>query len=139
MARKTIRIDMPTADAAATINLCKAICKQHKKLAAASPIPTKVVNMTQFEERATSADTLHSEIVELNSQLQEKMGARNLLLGMAGGQNAESTGTLIFDVRLIRDFVLPAHRGNEQALEGWGFSVVIGTAKARAAKAKPSA
>jgi hypothetical protein len=62
-----------------------------------------------------------------------------MLVGMADGQNAETTGTLIFDLCLIRDFLSPVNRGNEQALEGWGFSVVIGTAKARTAKAKPVA
>lgn len=139
MARKTVRIDMPTGDATATINLCKTICKQHKVLGTESPVPSKMVNMTQFEERTASAEVLQGEIIELSSRLQAKIGARNLLLGMADGQNAESTGTLAFDLRLIRDFLVPSYRGNEQALESWGFKVVIGTAKARTAKTKPAA
>lgn len=129
MARKTIRVDLPSGDPAAYVALLLAIVAQHKKLATDSPITAQVVDMTAFETRAKQAAALQAEIVELERQLQEKVGARDELLGLAPGQTSQSKGTLLFEVAQIRDLLLAVHRGNENALEPWGFKVVVGTAK----------
>jgi len=79
--------------------------------------------------RAAQAGQLQGEIDELERALQEKTGKRDALLGSAKGQNSQTEGTLHFMTLQIRDILLAVNRGNENALEPWGFNVSVGEAK----------
>jgi hypothetical protein len=129
MARKTVRVELPVKEPKEIIGLFQGIVKQHKKLAASSPISEGVVKMAAFEQRTIQAATLQGEIEELESSLMQKLGARDLIIGRSDGQNANTSGTLYFETLQIRDLLLAVNRGNEQALESWGFNVVVGIAK----------
>lgn len=136
MARKTVRIEVPREDRPLLIRLALAIVKQHEKLGANSPIGDSVVKMAEFKQRITRAAALQIEIEELEALLQEKAGECDQLLGIADGQNAQSKGTTLFETLQIRDLLLAVNRGNEETLEGYGFSVSVGSAAAPTRKPK---
>jgi len=50
-------------------------------------------------------------------------------LGYAEGQTAETPGTVYNLLTSVRNILLETYRGNEEALQEWGFGVVVGTAK----------
>lgn len=129
MSRKTVRIELPVGYTKSMLALFQSIVKQHKKLGNSSPITEGVIKIAAFEQRATQAASLQTEIEELQAVLTQKIGERDTLIGTADGQNSSTSGTLYFETLQIRDFLLAVSRGNEQALESWGFSVVVGTAK----------
>ena len=130
MARKTIKVEVPHGEPEALIKLGQDVCKQHAKLATASPISDGVVKMSDYIKRINDAASLQTAIDELAAALQEKTGLRDQLLGMAQGQNSQSRGTVLFETMQIRDLLLAVNRGNEEELEPWGFSVTIGSAAA---------
>ena len=130
---------MPREDPAALVKLSQAIGRQHTKPGVNSPITDNVVKMMDYTQRATLTADLQDQIDALTAELQEKTGQRDQLLGISEGQNAQSKGTTLFETLQIRDLLLAANRGNEEALEPWGFSVVIGTATSPSRKPKPTA
>jgi len=140
MARKTVRVDVPREDRPALIKLALAIVKQHGKAGTASPITDGVVKMADYLTRATDAAALQGDIEDLERTLEQKVGKRDQLLGMADGQNAQTKGTTLFETLQIRDLLLAVNRGNEEGLEPWGFDVVVGSASApkKKEKAKPA-
>ena len=135
MARKTIRVEVPVENPSSLIGLCLAIVKRHKKPGSTSPITDDSVKIDEFESKAKEAGTLQTEIDDMERTLQEKIGQRDQLLGIADGQNSQTKGTLHFETLQIRDILLGANRGNENALEPWGFGVVLGEAKSPKKKA----
>ena len=137
MSRKTVRVDVPRDDRPALIKLALAIVKQHGKAGTASPITDGVVKMTDYTTRATAAAALQIDIEDLDRTLQQKVGQRDQLLGMADGQNAQTKGTTLFETLQIRDLLLAVNRGNEEGLEPWGFDVVVGSAAAPKKKNSP--
>lgn len=54
--------------------------------------------------------------------------AADVLIGSAPGRTAETTNTFYNDIPGFRDTLLLEHRSNEEALNGYGFEVVVGTA-----------
>jgi hypothetical protein len=135
MARKTVRVEVPRDDPAALVKLSLGIVKQHTKAGTASPITDGVVKMTDYAKRANDASALQ-EIEELQADLQQKIGKRDQLLGLAEGQNAQTKGTTLFETLQIRDLLLAVNRGTEEALEPWGFTVTVGSAAAPVRKKK---
>jgi polyphosphate kinase 2 (PPK2 family) len=104
--------------------------KQHTKAGTASPITDGVVKMTDYAKRTIDASALQEEIEEVQAELQQKVAKRDQLLGLLEGQNAQTKGTTLFEILQIRDLLLAVNRGNEEALEAWGFTVVVGSAAA---------
>jgi hypothetical protein len=130
MARKTVKIDVPRSEPAALTKLALAVGEQLAKAGTASPITEGVVKMADYTKRANDAAALQTEIEDLEAQLQQKVGQRDQMLGIAEGQNAQTKGTMLFETLQIRDLLLAVNRGNEEALEPWGFNVVVGSAAA---------
>ncbi len=58
-------------------------------------------------------------------------------LGVAEGQSAVDKTKARGIVGLVRDALLVTHADNEQALEGYGFAVTIGTAAVGRKKSTP--
>ncbi|HEY0946324.1 MAG TPA: hypothetical protein VGD81_13695, partial [Opitutaceae bacterium] len=128
MARKTVRVVVPHQDPTALIALMQAIAKKHEELGATSPIKDKV-GLDKLLANIVKVSGLQTEIEELRAKLQVMVGDRDKLLGIADGQTSHAEATLRFDAIAIRDMLLGMHRGNENALETWGFKVVVGTAR----------
>lgn len=128
MARKTIKVDVSTDDPTVFIKLTKDIAAKDKALGDKSPL-RGLIDMTDFAKDTQEADDLDNEIDRLQAQLAEKLGKRAELLGTADGQNSQTPGTLLFRTLQVRDILLGANRGNEDALQPWGFGVQVGSAK----------
>jgi len=75
----------------------------------------------------------------ISRRLEDLTGKRNQMLGISQGQNSQTEGTLLFEIKRVRDLLLGASRGNEKALEPWGFDVTVGEAKAPTRKEQKSA
>ena len=137
MARKTIKVEIPASEPAAFVRLTHSIVVHHEKPESESPITDKVVKMAKYKEKSDKVVLLQDEIEETEARLKELVGLRDSILGTADGQNSQTQGTLHFETLQIRDLLLAVNRGVENALEPWGFPVVIGEAKSpvRAKKA----
>ena len=130
MARKTIKIEIPISDPAAFTGLCTAVVTRHKNPKLTTPLNNvEKLDMAKYETKAAEAAQLQGEIDEMVRALQEKTGKRDALIGSAKGQNSQTEGTLHFMTLQIRDLLLAVNRGNENALEPWGFNVSVGEAK----------
>ena len=91
---------------------------------------------TDLEHAYNLARPLHDEIKGLEARLQALRLQRDKILGVAKGQNVETEGTALNLLVQVRDQLLIKNRGLEENLTLWGFSVVIGTAKAPTRQSK---
>ena len=126
MARKTVRVDVPINSPDAMLKLAGDIEKQHGDPEASSPLkPAKVAEMAA---RAVEAAKKRARADALDADAKTLRNAADVLIGTAPGQTAETPNTLYNDITGFRDALLVEHRGNEEALSGYGFDVVVGTA-----------
>ena len=134
MARKTVRINVPLGNPDQLVALAGAIHKKHAELGANSPLKgLPDLDMAEFSDDVTEADTQRKAGKEFERKAQEANGRATTLIGVAPGQTQNTTGTLLFGVTHIRDLLAAVNKGNEEALTGWGFDVVVGQAKSRKA------
>ena len=77
------------------------------------------------------------DLIALRALTQTTAEALSHQLGIAAGQSATDKTKARGLVGVIRDALLVVHSDNEQALEGYGFSVTIGTASVGRKKAPP--
>ncbi|MFT3870323.1 MAG: hypothetical protein QM715_17885 [Nibricoccus sp.] len=117
------------------MKLAESIVKRQSSDNASKAVGVEI-DMVAFAEKAKSVKTWQTDIEQLSRRLEELTGQRNQLLGISEGQNLQTKGTLLFEIMRIRDLLLGASRGNEKALEPWGFDVTVGEAKAPTRKAK---
>jgi hypothetical protein len=114
------------------VTLVDAILAQHDKLEAAkagsSPLPAAEV--TKLRELFTQAKPARAKAKEYERQAQALFEQSTKLLGMASGQNSRTEGTVLTQTVKMRDLLLALNRGQENALEPWGFTVVMGSAAA---------
>ena len=134
MARKTIRIDIPTGSADDLIALAEDIISKNTALGPAAELDGSIVSdmvnkASQAKIKRDKADRLAAEAKTLNEQAAT-------LLGTAPGQTALTEGTVLFHITGFRDTLLTKHRGNEEALSEYGFATVVGTAKTPGARKK---
>lgn len=85
--------------------------------------PLRYLNMTAMQTIFTQAQALTVQALQLRRDSETTTQARNLLLGMAKGQNRRTQGTILFYVTSIRDILEAIYRGSEQTLGDWGFEV----------------
>ena len=93
-------------------------------------------HLEAFGENATEAGEQRDTAKDHERKAQEANGKAGTLIGVAPGQTQNTTGTLLFGITQIRDFLAAVNKGNEEALTGWGFDVVVGQAKSRARATK---
>ncbi len=125
MSRKTVRVDLPRSSPEGLIKLAEDIVKQHKKLGNKSPLDDDFVK--QLESTNSEANTKKDEANGLHAQGEEVNQDADKLLGTAEGMTGENEGTVYALLLDAKDDLLHAFRGREQALESFGFNVVIGT------------
>lgn len=135
MARKTVRVDIPSGRPGDMIVLARKICNQHTAVGDKSPLDAG--KMATLQALVTAAEATNSNAQDLDAQAQTARQARDQSLGIADGQTAYSPNTALNIITYVRDQLLVSMEGDEEALGSYGFDVVVGTAKMpqRAAKA----
>lgn len=126
MARKVVRIEIPTSRPDDLLTLFEAALAKHKALGQNSPLTG--IDMVLFEQVVTQVRPLRDLAKDFERQAQVKFEQAANLMGVGMGQSSHTAGTLYFDLLRIRDLLLAMFRGHENELETWGFSVVTGTA-----------
>ena len=132
MARKTVRIDVPTNSPDDLIVLGKKVLLKHTASGAVSPLDT--AKMAKLQTAVTSADGNNNTAKDLDGEAQRLRQLRDTSLGVSIGQTVETRDTVLNLVTYARNQLLIANDGNEEALSGYGFNVVVGTAKNPAKK-----
>ena len=133
MARTTVRVDFPVGSPDQFLALCESVLKQHDTLAADSEVPADLADdlrpvVAVAKPAREKADALTREAQGLNEGAAKK-------LGIAPGQTLRTEGTALNLLARIRDMLLAKHMGSENALEAYGFNVVVGTAAGPTKKA----
>lgn len=127
MARKTIRVDIPTGSPDKLIKLAKDIDTKNNEVGTTPVIDVDATAATK--STANTAGEKRTLAASLAAQAQTLNEDASNLLGLGNGQNAQTPNTVLFDVTGYRDDLLKAFRGNEEKLSEYGFSVVVGEAK----------
>lgn len=135
MSRKTVRIELPDGSPDDLIILGKKLTDKHAELGADSPLDE--TRMTKLAAALGIASQNNDAAKAADGVAQKARLARDTALGMAPGQNAQTKDTVLKLVAKSRDELLLAHEDNEEALTEYGFTVVVGTAKAPTRKPKP--
>jgi hypothetical protein len=134
MARKTVRINVPLGNPDDLVSLAETIHAKHAELKDKSPLKALTeLDMDAFGDNVTEAEEQRTNAKDFERKAQEANGRAAGLIGVGPGHNQNTKGTLLFGVTQIRDFLSAVNKGNEEALSGWGFDVVVGQAKSRKA------
>jgi hypothetical protein len=136
MARKTKRVGIPNGQPDKFVDLAKKILKKHKELGVDSPL--KSIQMDVFEAQLNDAESKRTKSKELRMKSEALMQEANNKLGLAKGQNLQSTDTVYSLMTHIRDMLLVMNRNHEEKLSEWGFEVVVGVAKAGKKTTEPN-
>lgn len=137
MARRTVRVDVPTKKPEDFSKLLNDIKKQHTLLGDDSPLKDDPdIDMTTFIANLTQADGLRSESESLRNQSENKMQQARTLYGTSTGQSINTPGTLLFACDTIKRALLKKYKGNEEMLSTFGFNVVVGQASSPKSKVK---
>lgn len=127
MARKTIRIELPTGSPDDMVILAEDILAHHTELGSAAELdPARVAEMAA---KAAAAKDKRKRAADFAAKAETLNLEAATLLGLAPGQDSQTEGTVLFQVSLFRDTLLPLHRGSEQALGEYGYDITLGTAK----------
>ncbi len=139
MARTTVKIEVPNGSPDELLNLLKALLAEHahrvKDAPATVELPPTLV--AKLKTALDKADPKRQEVQRLSAQLQALNQELYTDLGIATGQTTRTPDTVLNLLTAARDTLQGLHLGSEQALETYGFDVVIGTAASP--KAKPKA
>jgi hypothetical protein len=134
MARKTVRINVPLGNPDDLVALAESIEKKHTELKDKSPLKNLPdLDMDAFGENVTEAQEQRSTGKDYERKAQEANGKASTVIGVGPGLTQNTKGTLLFGITQIRDLLAAINKGNEEALSGWGFEVVVGQAKSRKA------
>jgi hypothetical protein len=90
-----------------------------------SPAPADV---TKPRDIVTQAKPARAKAKDYDRQAQALYESSSKLLGLATGQNSRTEGTGLTLAVKMRDLLLALNRDQENALEPWGFTVVVGSA-----------
>ena len=138
MARTTVRIVLPSANADQTIKLLETVLAEHTRRETAtpgfSPLKASVITAIQTLLGPAKADRLKSQ--ELAAQAAALLEKSNKALGLAEGQNLRTEDTGLFYAAQVRDTLVAELRGKENEIETFGFKVVVGSAASPTRKPK---
>jgi hypothetical protein len=142
MARTTVRVNLPEGSPDDTLHLIEDIIKRHDKMntdAAADPTqpasPLPAARVAKVRLVLDKAKTLRAQAKEHDRKAQELNEQAGLALGLGKGQTLRTPDTGMNHVTVIRDLLLAEYAGQENALEPFGFQVVVGTAASPKRKA----
>lgn len=101
--------------------LAKKLKEKHVTDGATSPLSS--LNMADFAAKLTVATEQHALGEKLNKDKEKVRQNRDKALGIAPGQLVTTPATVRFYVTSARDILLGVHKGSEQTLGDWGFTV----------------
>ena len=127
MARKTVRVDVPTSSPEALISLGQAILKKHTADGDASPLDND--KMVRLQAALNIAVPQNQAALDADGVAQTARQVRDQALGVADGQTVYTKDTGLNLVTYARDELLVENEGQEEALTAYGFNVVVGSAK----------
>lgn len=127
MARRTVRVDVPSGSPDDLIKLGQSIVTQHKAPGSNSTLDAG--KMTQLDSVLTQAAKNNADAKSFDAQAQTARQQRDTLLGTGKGQTADTPGTALKLITYARDALLLANADSEETLSEYGFNVVVGTAK----------
>jgi hypothetical protein len=128
MARKTVRVDVPTNKPNSLITLGQSIMLKHTKDGAASPLDKD--KMAKLAAVLAIAVPQNQAAKDADGVAQKARQVRDGAMGTADGQTASTMDTGLNLINYARDQLLLTNEGAEEALTGYGFDVVVGSAKA---------
>jgi hypothetical protein len=137
MPKKTVRVTIPTAYPEKMSDLVTHLWERHVNMGASSPLHNNpMIDMTRFEELMNEAVGKRREAEKLYAQYKALMAESRIAFGINAGQTLSTTDTLYHFLNNIKHFLLVKSRGNEEALNSWGFDVKVGTSSVGAKKKK---
>lgn len=126
MARVTIRVKYPKNSGEKLLVLFEQIIEKHKKLGDESPLhDLNWLDMSTFEALVKNAKKNRDESFDFRAESVALMQGANNIIGIGKGQTSRTEGTLYFMMTAIIDLLLGYHKGQEKALQEYGFHVVI--------------
>jgi hypothetical protein len=120
MSRRNLRVKIPT-DPAEIIQLAKDIKTKHTADGPLSPLPA--AEIAELSSLLTTAEPAVANAEQLHRDAETSTQTRNQLLGQDEGQNAETPGTVLYIIRVVRNILQGRYLGQEQHLGDWGFEV----------------
>jgi hypothetical protein len=137
MPRKTVRADIPIDNPRKYTELIKQAWAKHTLLGASSPFHNHPdVNMSRFQQLMDEALQKREQAEALYEEAEALMQESRRLFGNDKGQTINTPDTLYYMLKSMKQLLLVKHQGVEQALEGWGFNVVISTSQVGRKKKK---
>lgn len=127
MARKTVRVDIPTSSPETLMALGQSILKKHTADGDASPLDND--KMTKLAAALAIAVPQNQAALDADGVAQKARQVRDQALGVADGQTVYTKDTGLNLVTYARDELLVENEGQEEALTAYGFNVVVGSAK----------
>lgn len=103
------------------VTLSELILQRHNSDGATSVLA--ILPMAAFQAKATEVQGLQADALRLRRESEIPTEERNHLLGTAKGQSTKTAGTVLYMICSVRDTLLGIHRGSEQKLGDWGFTV----------------
>ncbi len=122
--RRNLRVTVSRASPKKLVELAELILARHTTMGIGSPLEGALA-MADFSVMTIEARALYNEWDVLFSLAQSLNNQADVLLGYAEGQNSLSTGTVYYDLCLIRDHLLQRYMGEEERMSEWGFKVVL--------------
>ncbi len=128
--KKNIRVSLETGSPDSMIGLSEAITEQHETYAGEES-PLHHQGMEGFKKTTVRAKETLKESRKLHGHAEGLTLQAYTIMGVAKGQTIQTPDTLYFDVDVIRGVLLSEHNDDEEAIEDYGFNVLMGETKGR--------
>jgi hypothetical protein len=125
MARRTVKVEIPSGSPEKLLKLAESIIKKYNDDGAASPLAP--IDMPKFINKEQVARQKREESEEHDALKQAAMQLSKIALGIAKGQTSTTPDTVYHILLEIRDQLLVTYNGKEEQMEEYGFKVVIST------------
>ena len=123
MAKVTIKASIPRGSIEKMLDLSETIIEKHEELGADSPFSN--ARMQKFKQRTIKAREAHDNAKKFHAEAEVEMMRAYTSVGIAKGQTSRTDDTNYFDIDVFRSLLLGKYKGEEEALEQFGFTVVL--------------
>ncbi len=135
MARKTVRVEIPRKNPDDILTLMDEIILQHTTLGVDSKLTDAVVN--DLKATAVAVKPIRQAAKDAEALAQQKNQEARQKLGVDKGQTSTTPGTGIYKLIDIAEKLQNAYKGNEEAMSGYGYKVVVGSFAPKGKTPKP--
>ncbi|MBK5285044.1 MAG: hypothetical protein JJE25_06545 [Bacteroidia bacterium] len=120
MARRNLRVNIPRIPVE-MITLARNIVAKHVADGPLSPLPESEVQV--LRDLIALAAPLVDRTEQLHRDAETATESRNKLLGTDKNQNEETTGTVLYSIRMMKNILAGRYLGQEHVLGDWGFEI----------------